>query len=39
VMVDDRGRRGNPAAVQGAARRSLELFAAAVERCYDLATD
>jgi pyrroloquinoline quinone (PQQ) biosynthesis protein C len=39
LFVDDHGRRGNPAAVQAVARRSLELFAAAVERCYDLATD
>jgi pyrroloquinoline quinone (PQQ) biosynthesis protein C len=32
------GRRGNPRGVEIAARRALELFAAAVERCYDLGT-
>jgi pyrroloquinoline quinone (PQQ) biosynthesis protein C len=37
LLVDgDGGRRGDPAAVQAAARTSLELFAIAVERCYDL---
>lgn len=34
ILVDgDGGRRGDPVAVQAAARRSLELFAAAVDRC------
>ena len=37
IYVDgEGGRRGNPLGVQWAARRALELFAAAVERCYDL---
>jgi len=37
IYVDGAGgRRGNPLGVQWAARRALELFAAGVERCYDL---
>lgn len=37
IYVDgDGGRRGNPLGVRDAARRALELFAAAVERGYDL---
>jgi len=40
IYVDgEGGRRGNPLGVQWAARRALELFAAGVERCYDLGID